>query len=102
MGYTVTKSNGRVVLVGVPKKGNDIKIYSLPLHFGKTITGSQGGEAKPSDDIPRYHNFLMSDKFRLEKIISKIYSLNDINYAIDDMRKGVLAGRCLIDMSDEI
>ena len=102
MGYTVTKSNGRVVLVGVPKKGNDIKIYSLPMHFGKKITGSQGGEAKPSDDIPRYHNFLMSDKSRLEKIISKIYFLDDVNYAIDDMRKGLLAGRCLIDMSNEI
>lgn len=100
MGYRITKGNGRVVLVGVPKKGDDIKIYSLPMHFGKTITGSHGGESMPSDDIPRYHNFIRSDKFRLEKIISKLYPLNDINQAIDDMRRGVLAGRCLIDMSN--
>jgi len=101
MGYRITKGNGRVILVGVPKKGDDIKIYTLPMHFGKIITGSHGGESMPSDDIPRYHNFIRSDKFRLEKIISKVYPLNDINQAIDDMRRGVLAGRCLIDMSHE-
>ncbi len=101
MGYRITKGNGRVILVGVPKKGDDIKIYSLPMHFGKIITGSHGGESMPSDDIPRYHNFIRSDKSRLEKIISKVYPLNDINQAIDDMRRGVLAGRCLIDMSHE-
>ena len=35
LGYALTKPQGRIVLVGVPRKGNDITIYSLPIHFGK-------------------------------------------------------------------
>ena len=33
MGYDLTHSQGRVVLVGVPRKGNKISLNSLPLHF---------------------------------------------------------------------
>ena len=46
LGYEITSFKGKVVLVGVPRKGNNINIYSLPLHFGKTIIGSHGGEYK--------------------------------------------------------
>ena len=40
------------VLVGVPRQGNDITIHSLPIHFGKSLIGSFGGDAMPQDDIP--------------------------------------------------
>src|SRR6185312_7326871 len=53
MGYEMVKPQGRVVLVGVPKKGNNVSLYSLPMHFGKTLTGSYGGESAPDSDIPR-------------------------------------------------
>ena len=46
-GYELINSKGRLVLVGVPKVGSNINIFSLPLHFGKTITGSFGGETHP-------------------------------------------------------
>jgi S-(hydroxymethyl)glutathione dehydrogenase/alcohol dehydrogenase len=39
LGYQITKPQGRVTLVGVPRKGNNISIYSLPLHFGKVLCG---------------------------------------------------------------
>ena len=32
------------------------KINTLPLHFGKSITGSHGGDCSPENDIPRYLN----------------------------------------------
>ena len=44
MGYKLTDILGRVVLVGVPINGNNVNLFSLPLHFGKTIIGSHGGE----------------------------------------------------------
>ena len=34
----------RVVLVGVPRQGNTVNLYSLPLHFGKQLI-EQGGIA---------------------------------------------------------
>ena len=38
--YNLTNPDGKTILVGVPKKGENINIYSLPLHFNKQLTGS--------------------------------------------------------------
>ena len=97
-GFELTKSVGRIILVGVPKKGNELSIYTLPLHFGKVITGSHGGESIPHKDIPRYINLIKRGIWSLDEFVSARYSLDDINCAIDDMQKGKTAGRIMIDM----
>ena len=99
MGYQLTKPQGRVTLVGVPRKGNNISIYSLPLHFGKGLSGSHGGEAVPHEDIPRYHQLYRAGRIKLRELITDFYSLEEINTAIQKMRDGTLAGRCLIRMA---
>ena len=98
MGYQITKPQGRVTLVGVPRKGNNISIYSLPLHFGKVISGSYGGEAIPQNDIPRYQNLNRVGRLALRELLTDVYPLDQINYAITDMRSGKISGRCLIKM----
>lgn len=98
MGYAITRANGRVVLVGVPRKGKNASIYTLPLHFGKVITGSHGGEAIPHRDIPRYQKLVVAGKLDPASLITEIFPLRDINQAIARMRDGSLTGRCLIQM----
>lgn len=94
--YENTKPKGRTVLVGVPRKGNNVSIYTLPLHFGKILVGSHGGETNPSEDIPRYINLLNKGILKLETLITHEFSLNEINEAIDMMKNGKIAGRCII------
>ena len=96
LGYEVTKGNGRVILVGVPRKGANIDIYSLPLHFGKILTGSHGGESIPNEDIPRYQNLFSNGRIKLRELLTEKLDLEDINIAIDNMRNGNTSGRCLI------
>jgi S-(hydroxymethyl)glutathione dehydrogenase / alcohol dehydrogenase len=98
LGYQITKVQGRVVLVGVPRKGANIDIYSLPLHFGKEITGSHGGEAIPNLDIPRYHSLFRANRIKLHELLTERLPLGEINIAIDNMRSGKTSGRCLIKM----
>jgi S-(hydroxymethyl)glutathione dehydrogenase/alcohol dehydrogenase len=98
MGYAITKPQGRVTLVGVPRKGNNINIYSLPLHFGKGLAGSHGGEATPNLDIPRYQNLFRANRIKLRELLTERLPLNDINTAIENMRSGKTSGRCLIRM----
>lgn len=98
LGYQLTGPKGRVTLVGVPRKGNDISIYSLPLHFGKVLSGSHGGEAIPEQDIPRYHALFRAGRIRLRELITNRYRLQDINQAIQGVRDGSVAGRCLVVM----
>jgi S-(hydroxymethyl)glutathione dehydrogenase/alcohol dehydrogenase len=98
LGYELTRAQGRVVLVGVPRKGRTINIYSLPLHFGKTISGSHGGEAVPHLDIPRYQKLLDAGRMQLQPLITDLFGLDQINDAIAGMRHGTIAGRCLVNM----
>jgi S-(hydroxymethyl)glutathione dehydrogenase/alcohol dehydrogenase len=99
MGYELTKPAGRVTLVGVPSAGSKVSIYSLPLHFGKELRGSHGGEAVPNEDIPRYEALYRSGRIRLRELVTDRFGLEEINIAIAKMRSGEISGRCLVRMA---
>ena len=96
LGYAMTKPQGRVTLVGVPKAGANISLYSLPLHFGKILSGSHGGESTPERDIPRYLGLHRAGMLNLSALLTEQFPLDEINTAIECMRSGSAAGRCLI------
>jgi Zn-dependent alcohol dehydrogenase len=98
LGYRIINHQGRVILVGVPRKSNNTTIYTLPMHFGKRLIGTQGGEAVPNLDIPRYYKLLKNGQIRLKELITESFPLEDINLAISRMRSGEASGRCLIKM----
>lgn len=95
--YELTHPDGKTILVGVPRKGDNISIYSLPLHFKKVLTGSHGGSTVPHIDIPRYIRLYNAGKLKLDGLITHEFGLDDINKAIDLVRSGK-AGRVLISM----
>ncbi len=99
--YQIASGDGRIILVGVPQKGDNISVYSLDLHFGKTITGSHGGETRPEKDIPRYLSLYANGKLKLDELITDRYPLDDINTALDNMKNGKTSGRCLIELHRE-
>jgi Zn-dependent alcohol dehydrogenases, class III len=95
--YGLAQAKGKTILVGVPRKGDNISIYSLPLHFKKILTGSEGGDAEPHNDIPRYVRLVQAGKVRLSGLITHEFPLAKINDAIRMVREGE-AGRVIVDM----
>ena len=93
--YNLTHPDGKTILVGVPNKGDNISIYSLPLHFNKVLTGSHGGDAVPDIEIPRYVRLMVAEKMTLAGLITHEFKLDEINDALDLFRSGE-AGRCVI------
>ena len=96
--YNLTHPDGKTILVGVPKKGDNISIYSLPLHFNKVLTGSHGGDAVPDVEIPRLMRLIEAEKMSLDGLITHEFILDDINDAITLFRTGE-AGRIIIKTS---
>ena len=96
--YELTHPDGKTILVGVPRKGDNISIYSLPLHFNKVLTGSEGGDSIPHIDIPRYIRLYQTGKLNLNGLITHEFSLNDVNDAINLVRSGE-CGRCILKMA---
>lgn len=99
-GFDLISKDGRLVLVGVPRSGNKTEIYTLPIHFGKKILGSEGGATIPQFDIPRYLKLFEKDMVYHKPLVSKRYKLQEINDAIAEMREGAIAGRVMIDMEN--
>lgn len=98
-GYETVSARGRVILVGVPSKGANASLHTLPLHFGKQIVGTTGGEAMPHEDIPRYLGLMKSRGINLMDLITEVAPLCRVNQLIANMRTGNSAGRCLIDLT---
>jgi S-(hydroxymethyl)glutathione dehydrogenase/alcohol dehydrogenase len=96
--YNLTQAKGKTILVGVPRKGDNISIYSLPLHFKKILTGSEGGDSEPHNDIPRYLRLVQAGKFRLDGLITHEFPLEKINEAIRLVKAGE-AGRVVVRMN---
>ena len=76
---------GHVILCGVPNPLNlKISINPFPLYYGKKLVGTGGGETNPDKDLKNIRKcFLKSNKF----MVTKIFSLRDINKAINFLKK---------------
>jgi S-(hydroxymethyl)glutathione dehydrogenase/alcohol dehydrogenase len=99
-GYEILHEKGQLVLVGVPPKGAETALHTLDLHFGKSMTGTAGGESQPAQDIPRYMRLFESRRMQLSRVVTEVASLDKINHLINGMRSGRTAGRCLVNFTE--
>jgi Zn-dependent alcohol dehydrogenase len=96
--YEATAPKGRTIFAGVPDANEKITIDSFPIHFGRKLVGSHGGETRPDEDIPRYLKLYGLGKLQLDPLITHRFPLEQINEAIALVRSGG-AGRCLVQMN---
>lgn len=96
-GYTKTielafsllkKNSGKLIFASHPGRGEKIELDPHELISGKKIEGSWGGNTNPDIDIPRLYEFLTQKDISIDKLVTKIYSLEQINQACDDLRTG--------------
>jgi S-(hydroxymethyl)glutathione dehydrogenase / alcohol dehydrogenase len=86
--WRATGPKGRVVLVGVMAHDRQFSLNTLPLHFGKVLTGSEGGGSRPQEDIPRLLRMIRGGRFDPRAMVSHRCTLANINEAIATMRSG--------------
>jgi Zn-dependent alcohol dehydrogenase len=84
-----------VIGVGVMSHDRTLAINTLPLHMGKVLRGSHGGDSHPAEDIPRYISMMEGGRFDPCGMISHRVGLEDVNDAIARMRAGEVI-HCMI------
>jgi S-(hydroxymethyl)glutathione dehydrogenase/alcohol dehydrogenase len=99
LAYDLTHAEGRTILVGVPRKGDNASIYTLPLHFKKVLKGSHGGSVSPDVEIPRLIGLVRAGKMRLDGMVTHTFPLARVNEGIEALRSGA-AARVLLDMGN--
>ena len=100
LAYDLTHADGRTILVGVPRAGEKVSIYTLPLHFKKVLKGSHGGSVAPDVEIPRLINLIQAGKMSLDGLVTHTFPLEKVNDAIAMHRSGA-AARVMLKMREE-
>jgi Zn-dependent alcohol dehydrogenase len=72
-------------------------LYTLPLHFGKLLKGSEGGQSKPQIDIPFLLRSINTGELNFDAYPTQNFNLDQINDAILLLKTGV-AGRMIINL----
>lgn len=99
MAYNVTSNTGVTVFAGVPYAKDRMTIDSFPLHFGRRVVGSHGGDTRPDVDIPTCARLYKLGKIKLKEQITHTFPLDQVNEAIDLVRRGGV-GRCVLSMDN--
>ena len=79
---------GRCVLFGVMPNDQRVSIHTLPLHFGRVLTGSEGGQSRPENDIPAILAILSSTNIACREFVSHRDRISGVNAMIGRMKNG--------------
>ncbi len=79
---------GRCILFGVMPSDQRVSIHTLPLHFGRVLNGSEGGQSQPAEDIPRILDLLKSENINPAGFVSHRGVLAQVNELMALMREG--------------
>ncbi len=87
--YRLTSRGGRTVTVGLPNPADPLTIPAISLVAdAKTLIGSYMGSAIPARDVPRYIALWRSGRLPVERLLSGVRPLSEINVALDDLAAG--------------
>ena len=93
----IRKNGGKLLFSSHPPEGEMIRLAPHELISGKQISGSWGGATKPDKDIPRFHSIFETANIQLESLLTKRYSIEQVNEALEDLESGKVF-RPLIEM----
>jgi S-(hydroxymethyl)glutathione dehydrogenase/alcohol dehydrogenase len=93
----MTARGGTAVLVGVVPMQQLVPISASDLTLQeKKITGSYMGSNRFRFDMPRYIDFYLDGRLFLDEMISSRIGLDEVNDALDRMKKGEVARQVIV------
>lgn len=87
--YGLARRGGRIVTVGLPNPAEMLSIPAVSLvGDGKTLMGSYMGSAIPSRDVPRFIALWRAGRLPVEKLLTSVGKLPEINELFDRLASG--------------
>jgi S-(hydroxymethyl)glutathione dehydrogenase/alcohol dehydrogenase len=88
--FAAIRKGGTVVVTGLGNAAEtkvDVSAFELTL-FQKRIQGSLFGASNPQRDIPWMLSLYRNGKLKLDELVTKTYTLDEINQGYKDLRDG--------------
>jgi Zn-dependent alcohol dehydrogenase len=90
-GVESIRKAGTCVMTGLPRMADDVSIPISIRHmvlFQKRLQGALFGASNPSKDIPALLELYRRGQLKLDELITRRYTLDEINEGFEDMRAG--------------
>jgi Zn-dependent alcohol dehydrogenase len=86
--WEVLRPGGTAIVVGVAPRGVEVSIPAIDFLSEKTIRGSYYGSADMHDFLPGLVTLLMAGRLDLADVVSDLIELDDVQEAMDRLRRG--------------
>ena len=94
--FRMLRQSGVATIIGMVPEGEMLEIHGADLLNDKRLQGSNMGSNHFRVDMPRYVDFYMNGKLKLDDMISGRVGLEGINDAFDEMRRGEVARNVIV------
>jgi S-(hydroxymethyl)glutathione dehydrogenase/alcohol dehydrogenase len=94
--FRMLRTSGTATIIGMVPKGQMIEIEAAEFIFDKKLQGSNMGSNRFRVDMPRFVDFYLDGKLKLDDMISRRIKLAEINEAFDEMRTGEVARSVIV------
>ncbi|ETZ44707.1 NDMA-dependent alcohol dehydrogenase [Mycobacterium avium] len=89
--FNAIRKGGTVVITGMGKLDDlTVRLSSTMMAlYKKTVKGTLFGDANPTADIPKLLTLYLNGRLKLDELITRRYSLEDVNTGYDDLQAGI-------------
>ena len=94
--FRMLRRGGTANIIGMIPVGVSIELMGADFLGEKRIQGSLMGSNRFPIDMPRFVDFYMSGKLKLDEMIGQRIKLEQVNEAFDELRRGELARSVIV------
>ncbi|HEX4713103.1 zinc-binding dehydrogenase, partial [Phenylobacterium sp.] len=89
--FNMLRRGGTANIIGMIPVGQMVSVMGAAFLGEKKLQGSLMGSNRFPVDMPRFVDFYMSGKLKLDQMISQRIKLEQVNEGFEDMKRGELA-----------
>ncbi|HEY2359323.1 MAG TPA: Zn-dependent alcohol dehydrogenase [Phenylobacterium sp.] len=94
--FNMLRRGGTANIIGMIPVGQMVSVMGAAFLGEKKLQGSLMGSNRFPVDMPRFVDFYMSGKLKLDQMISQRIKLEQVNEGFEDMKKGELARSVIV------
>jgi Zn-dependent alcohol dehydrogenase len=98
-GFSGRDRGGTALLIGITPPGAQASLDTSLFVGNRSFTRTSGGDCRPERDFPIFIRWYREGKLKLTDLVTRRYSIDQINTAIDDLEHGRILGRGILTYS---
>ena len=87
--FELIRIGGQAVIIGITNREHEVSFPAFMFPYGeRKVVGSFMGSCLPREDMPRFLELYSEGKLMLDELVTRTYSLDEVNQAFADLEEG--------------